>query len=66
MAFFFISSFFFLLAMEDNIQITATKNTNTGFTVSPHSPIYFLAGLGSAAWEIALRISVSDMMFFML
>ena len=66
MAFFLISSFFFLLAMEDTNQIIATKNTNTGFTASPHSPIYFLAGLGSAAWEMALRISVSDIMFFML
>ena len=47
------------------MQINAINTIRTS-TVCPRFFDYFLAVLGSAAWEIALRISVSDMTFFIL
>ena len=63
--FFCASVIFFLFAMDTDMPMIAIKIIKRS-TVRPHSIDYFLAVLGSAAWEMALRISVSDMTFFML
>ena len=56
---------FFLFAMDTVMPMIAIKIIKRS-TARPHSLDYFLAVLGSAAWEMALRISVSDITFFML
>ena len=58
------SAVFFLFAMDTDIPMIAIKTISRS-TARPHSA-YFLAVSGWAAWEMALRISVSDMTFFML
>ena len=52
-------------SLDTVMPMIAIKIINRS-TARPHSLDYFLAVLGSAAWEMALRISVSDITFFML